>query len=110
MKDYRIARRSNNRIKKAYVTLLKKREGCKICGYNKCSQALSYHHLSGSKKGWEINEMNRRSIVEFHKEIRKCILVCANCHAEIHAGMVDGYEDKPEVVCDEKGHEQIGLF
>ena len=62
---------------------------CEICGYNKCSRALSFHHLDPKKKNFGVaaNGMTR-SWEKTRKEIDKCILVCSNCHMEIHEGLV----------------------
>lgn len=64
---------------------------CKFCGYTACIGALHFHHkynkeFAISRKG------NTRSWEKMKKEVDKCVLVCANCHAEIHAGLrnVDG--------------------
>lgn len=59
---------------------------CEICGYNKCSNALEFHHLDSSKKEFGISAKGyTRSLETNIKEINKCILVCANCHREIHS-------------------------
>ena len=62
---------------------------CCLCGYKKCTSSLSLHHLDPTKKDFGIgairaNPKNWSSIVQ---ELRKCILVCNNCHGEIHAGL-----------------------
>lgn len=64
-----------------------KRHGgkCEICGYNKCIDALSFHHLDPSVKNFGLAQDGvMHSWEEYLKETEKCILVCANCHAEIH--------------------------
>ena len=52
------------------------------CGYNKCVDALEFHHLSN--KDFSISNGNTPSWERIKKELDKCILVCANCHREIH--------------------------
>lgn len=57
---------------------------CSICGYNRCPAALQFHHIVG-KKDSNINEMMRSfGWPRIELELAKCILVCSNCHAEIH--------------------------
>ncbi len=57
---------------------------CSICGYKKCIEALEFHHKQD--KNFGISETgNTRSWEKVKKEIEKCILVCANCHREIHS-------------------------
>ena len=63
---------------------------CKICGYNKCDAALEFHHINPKFKEFGIGKRGiTRSLSENKKEVDKCILVCANCHREIHAGLID---------------------
>lgn len=63
---------------------------CSICGYDKCETALEFHHLNPSEKDFSISkDGNTRSIKLLQKEVDKCILVCANCHREIHAGIIN---------------------
>ena len=70
------------------VALIKEEAGgkCCICGYNKCIAALDFHHLDpNSKEGGVIG--TTASLEKQREEAKKCILVCANCHREIHAGL-----------------------
>jgi transcription elongation factor Elf1 len=62
---------------------------CIVCGYNKSSAALELHHLDEANKkfGLSMNGMTR-SWEKTKAEADKCILVCANCHREIHVGIV----------------------
>jgi predicted HNH restriction endonuclease len=61
---------------------------CNICGYDKCQRALSFHHIDPSKKNFTLSQKGlTRSWVKIQEEIEKCILVCANCHMEIHEGI-----------------------
>lgn len=58
---------------------------CEICGYDKCIGALDFHHLDPSKKDFAISNSNiYKNLDKLKEEVDKCILVCANCHREIH--------------------------
>lgn len=58
---------------------------CKICGYDKCPNALHFHHSDPEKKSFGISEKGVTISFKSAKlEAEKCILVCANCHAELH--------------------------
>ena len=58
---------------------------CTKCGYNKSVAALQFHHIDPSEKEFGIAASGvTRSLEEQKEEIKKCILLCANCHAEIH--------------------------
>ena len=57
---------------------------CEKCGYKKCNNALDFHHLDPKEKDFNIGNGHTRSWDRLKKELDKCILVCANCHREIH--------------------------
>lgn len=57
---------------------------CEICGYDKCIDALELHHLNPNEKEFGIAG-DTRSLEKLKKEADKCILLCANCHRELHA-------------------------
>lgn len=60
---------------------------CQICGYNKYQGALDLHHIG--KKEFGIGDKGyTRSWKKVRTELDKCILVCANCHRELEAGLV----------------------
>ena len=56
---------------------------CSKCGYNRCIGALDFHHEGNKEKAISklINNNSREKIL---KETKKCILLCANCHRELH--------------------------
>lgn len=62
---------------------------CQICGYNKCNRALSFHHKDPTKKDFGLAAHGlTRAWEKTKKELDKCILVCANCHMEIHEKLI----------------------
>lgn len=70
---------------------------CECCGYDKCVSALEFHHLDSSTKEFGIGQNGyTRSWDKNKEELDKCILVCANCHREIHCGLVKLQEKKDE--------------
>lgn len=58
---------------------------CQRCGYSRNRCALQFHHLDPSQKDFQIGGHHGRSWDILKLELDKCILVCANCHSEIHA-------------------------
>lgn len=66
---------------------------CQICGYNRCQEALDFHHINQSEKDYTISG-GTKSFETLKKEVDKCILVCANCHREIHAGITKTVYDE----------------
>ena len=72
-----------NKVKE--LALEYKGSKCSICGYDKCKGALEFHHLSGNDKEFGISSKGyTRSWKAIREELDKCILVCSNCHREIH--------------------------
>ena len=80
--EYR--RRTKDKIKGWYYKY-KKILKCEICGYNKCFEALDFHHKNEQEKEFGIaqslNKCGKEKILE---EIKKCQVLCANCHREVH--------------------------
>ena len=60
---------------------------CVFCGYNRCNKALDFHHVWGKEFGLSERGFTR-SWERVRQELDKCILICANCHRELHAGMM----------------------
>lgn len=58
---------------------------CQICGYNKCIDALVFHHRDATSKSFTISKWLTLSFEKIQQELNKCDLLCANCHAEIHS-------------------------
>lgn len=56
---------------------------CSICGYDKCQQALEFHHIDKSTKKFGLSSGNCHSWEEDIQEVKKCALVCSNCHKEL---------------------------
>lgn len=58
---------------------------CCKCGYDKCVDALEFHHENQDEKEFKLGSGNTMSWKDYKSEAMKCILVCSNCHKEIHA-------------------------
>lgn len=72
--------------KQDIITTIKKEYGgkCQVCGYDKCFSALHFHHINPSEKEFSISKCNKKNEESVRKEANKCILLCANCHIELH--------------------------
>ena len=76
---------------------------CNICGYDKTVSALEFHHIDPSSKDYAIGAQGTcRDIQKDLNEIKKCILVCSNCHREIHEGIYSTEELLNYKIFDEK--------
>lgn len=71
--------------------VIKERGGkCERCGYDKCFDALCFHHIDPFKKEFSLSQRSGSANWEkFSKEAEKCIILCANCHAEVHKELRD---------------------
>jgi hypothetical protein len=62
-----------------------KKKGCFLCGYNKTFIALDLHHLEEDFKVDTLSNMiYSSSLKKIEQELKKCIVLCANCHREVH--------------------------
>jgi 5-methylcytosine-specific restriction endonuclease McrA len=62
---------------------------CSICGYDKHPGVLDFHHINPATKSFGISSGGfSRSWTTIENELKKCILVCANCHREIELGII----------------------
>lgn len=80
-------REKNQEIKRSAVEY--KGGSCEGCGYDKCLRALHFHHRVPSKKEFAISSSTDSTAdwETIRRELDKCALLCANCHAEVHAGL-----------------------
>ena len=61
---------------------------CALCGYDRSPAALQFHHLERADKAFELSRRGvTRSLEAARAEAAKCVLLCANCHAEVEAGL-----------------------
>jgi transposase len=61
---------------------------CSICGYRRCIAALEFHHIDPRSKQFALSHRGvTRSIARARAEASKCVLLCANCHVEVEAGL-----------------------
>lgn len=61
---------------------------CRVCGYNRCLAALEFHHLDPNKKDFDIARIISYSFKTLLIEANKCVLLCGNCHRELHEGVI----------------------
>lgn len=79
------ATRRNNKIKLIQMFGGK----CSQCGYDRYAGALEFHHLDPEHKDFGIGSGKISfSLKRMIEEAKKCVLVCSNCHKEIHAGFI----------------------
>lgn len=85
---YLIGAVAKRRRKVKVMAVAHKGGKCCICGYHKYIGALDLHHIDSKTKKFGIGDKGyTRSWDIIKREVDKCILVCANCHREIEAGI-----------------------
>ena len=70
---------------------------CSECKRIYRPSSYHFHHKDPSEKEFSWDRLRRRSAKEVYKEIKKCVLICGNCHADKHSGKVE----------DEETHERL---
>lgn len=79
-----IGRQRKRRAEKKAKAVAYKGGKCMLCGYSKSLAALDFHHTDPAQKDADFTQMKNWLWDRIVVEIDKCILVCANCHREIH--------------------------
>lgn len=59
---------------------------CEKCGYYRNISALDFHHIDASQKSFplDVRHFSNCDISKLLEEAKKCMLLCANCHRELH--------------------------
>ena len=84
--SYENVKSSRARLKERVVRALGGK--CVICGYDRCQQALDVHHVDPNEKDFTIAANTNKAYALVSEEIRKCVLLCANCHREYHSNFI----------------------
>ena len=79
----------SNRRRRVKQILVEEAGGrCALCGYDAYIGALEFHHLEPGQKAFTISQNGvTRSLDRAREEARKCVVLCANCHAAVEGGV-----------------------
>lgn len=66
------------------ISNYKKNKSCEICGYNEHFEILQFHHKNKGEKEFSIGRVNNKTKHQLIEEMKKCMLICPNCHSIIH--------------------------
>lgn len=88
--NYYLKQRERALVRKLEL-LAERGNKCEICGYNKNIAALDFHHLNPKNKSIQLDSrhLSNTSTEKISEEFKKCIVVCANCHRELHNAQLD---------------------
>lgn len=71
---------------------------CVVCGYSKCENALEFHHLYPEEKSFGLGSVKAtpKKWISLVEEVKKCVILCSNCHKEYHAGLIQIPKEIPQ--------------
>ena len=74
------------RVARKYYLAMQLGGACSVCGYNENMASLVFHHQCADDKLIEINgpALSDNPLPTLEAEIKKCVLLCANCHNTAH--------------------------
>lgn len=79
---------------------------CCLCDFDKWQSALEFHHVNPEEKEFGITtDTTTKAISKQLDELKKCILVCSNCHRGIHSGNLTIPENWEEFYNNERAAE-----
>lgn len=83
--SFKKSRKARVGLARQFVIFVKSYSNCQKCGFNHPA-ALHFHHIKPQEKNVDITKMSYGgySIQSIKKEMKKCIILCANCHAIHH--------------------------
>ena len=96
----KINRKKKRKEAKDYAWKIKEKNGCTDC-LEKDPACLVFHHIDPSKKRASIHKLYKCGLNAVKKEIKKCKLLCANCHMKFHyykAGHGEGVTISVEIL------------
>ncbi len=81
-----VTRIKQTKRKREFILSLKMLKGskCEICGYDKNAGVLNFHHTEKKQFGFNSKDLWKHSFEDLVKEVKKCKLLCANCHQDLH--------------------------
>lgn len=100
--DFKKYCRQMHKNKTKWLQQYKANHPCIVCGepYPVC---LDFHHIKPTGKGKKTSigtMIHTQSIKKVRAEIKKCVVLCSNCHRKVHDGIIN-LED---YICQKNGH------
>jgi hypothetical protein len=89
--DYKARAVASNRVSRKknreWIRELKRKSGCRYCDESE-PVALDFHHVEKKIENIAILASRNVGRQKLESEVRKCIVICANCHRKLHAGLL----------------------
>ena len=70
------------RRKKDLITIFGGR--CLLCGFDSFQEALEFHHVNPEEKEFSLGSV--KNLEDQLTELKKCVMLCSNCHKGVHGG------------------------
>jgi len=86
--------------RREWLNKYKKAKGCEWCGYKMYSEALHFDHKDQTQKHREVSSMYGCKLKAIIEEVRKCRVLCANCHAHHSKNQQNGVIYDPVTTCE----------
>jgi hypothetical protein len=83
---------------------------CSACGYSKCLACLEFHHVDSSDKIFQLSKMKGFSKGlpnNVKDELDKCVVLCSNCHHDIHFNITRFAENNESIITKSKNIKEI---
>lgn len=80
---YCLAEDVRARYKRQKAVLNGWKSPCAKCGETRL-YVLDFHHIDPEEKDFTIGRASLRSAKQLYEEVKKCVVLCANCHREFH--------------------------
>ena len=81
----------NNKRRAHHMSLLTEYKNslqCVVCGESE-NVCLDFHHLDPNMKDFSIATSMGRNWSAIEEELKKCVVLCANCHRKVHANIIE---------------------
>lgn len=79
------ARNQEQKARSRVIVREAKQEGCAKCDESEPA-CLDFHHVGDKDR--TVSSMMGMSDTRLRDEIAKCVVLCANCHRKVHAGLI----------------------
>ena len=110
-KRYRESTRKSQLKIQAWFDKYKENQGCSHCGYSDYGGSLDYHHVNPNLKRTRISaEGVHRKSKKVMKEIKKCLLLCKNCHYTLHHRGYLGHPEQDEKIMLNNSNSEIPIL
>jgi predicted XRE-type DNA-binding protein len=92
-----IKEKHNKKLMLEYLEI----DQCEKCGYNNCHRALCFHHREPKTKAFTLSNALSCRVSELpeliKEELKKCVVLCTNCHIEEHINKEKFYKFKDKI-------------